>query len=407
MIGRLPLLLVFVLAWAGSALAVPAFELGRTGLEPRDLAVVINEDDPISVKSGEYYAQRRGIPSENLVRVRFPYKDEVLSRGDFQRLKSEVDRLTPSHVQAYALAWTTPYRVDCMSITAAFTFGFDPAYCSRSKCGTTKASPYFNSPSRAPHQDLAMRPSMMLAGQTYQDVKALIDRGISADFTYPRGTGYLVNTKDKNRSVRSVYFDEIVRVLGDAIKLERVDADAIRSKRDVMFYFTGAVSVPGLSSLQFLPGAIADHLTSTGGALTSSKQMSVLRWLEAGATGSYGTAVEPCNHLAKFPHPGVVMARYAEGATLLEAYWKSVAWPGEGVFVGEPLARPFAPRVVQSTEGHADLAVFSPEWKNLPLQGANSAIGPYRPVELYPIHPGFNDVRLKFPQSGAFYRMIP
>jgi uncharacterized protein (TIGR03790 family) len=407
MIGQLPLLLVFVLAWAGSALAVPAFELGRMGLEPRDLAVVINEDDPISVKSGEYYAQRRGIPSENLVRVRFPYKDEVLSRGDFQRLKSEVDRLTPSHVQAYALAWTTPYRVDCMSITAAFTFGFDPAYCSRSKCGPTKASPYFNSPSRAPHQDLAMRPSMMLAGQTYQDVKALIDRGVSADFTYPKGTGYLVNTKDKNRSVRSVYFDEIVRVLGDAIKLERVDADAIRSKRDVLFYFTGAVSVPGLPSLQFRPGAIADHLTSTGGALTSSKQMSVLRWLEAGATGSYGTVVEPCNHLAKFPHPGVVMARYAEGATLLEAYWKGVAWPGEGVFVGEPLARPFAPRVAQTGAEYAVLIVFSPEWKNLPLQGANSAIGPYRPVALYPIHPGLNEVRLTFPRSGAFYRMIP
>jgi threonine synthase len=29
--------------------------------------------------------------------------------------------------------------------------------------------------------------------------------------------------------------------------------------------------------------------------------MSALRWLEAGASGSYGTVVEPCNHPAKFP----------------------------------------------------------------------------------------------------------
>ena len=25
----------------------------------------------------------------------------------------------------------------------------------------------------------------------------------------------------------------------------------------------------------------------------------------------------------------------------LEAYWRSVAWPAQGVFVGEPLAAPF------------------------------------------------------------------
>jgi hypothetical protein len=29
---------------------------------------------------------------------------------------------------------------------------------------------------------------------------------------------------------------------------------------------------------------------------------------------------------------------------LLEAYWKSVAMPGQGLFLGEPLARPFAGR---------------------------------------------------------------
>ncbi|MDY6830138.1 MAG: TIGR03790 family protein, partial [Pseudomonadota bacterium] len=41
---------------------------------------------------------------------------------------------------------------------------------------------------------------------------------------------------------------------------------------------------------------------------------------------------------------------YLNGETLIEAYWKSVASPGQGLFVGEPLARPFglAPR---SNEG--------------------------------------------------------
>jgi hypothetical protein len=47
---------------------------------------------------------------------------------------------------------------------------------------------------------------------------------------------------------------------------------------------------------------------------------------------------------AKFPEPAVVIARYTRGETAIEAYWKSVAWPGQGVFVGEPLAAPFRPR---------------------------------------------------------------
>jgi uncharacterized protein (TIGR03790 family) len=64
-----------------------------------------------------------------------------------------------------------------------------------------------------------------------------------------------------------------------------------------MFYFVGAATVPNVEGTQFLPGAVADHLTSFGGMLTDSPQMSSLRWLEAGATGSYGAVVEPCNFI--------------------------------------------------------------------------------------------------------------
>ena len=63
-----------------------------------------------------------------------------------------------------------------------------------------------------------------------------------------------------------------------------------------------------------------------------------LRWLEAGATGSFGTVVEPCNATGKFPEVGLLMHRYLGGETLLEAYWKSVAMPGQGIFIGDPLA---------------------------------------------------------------------
>jgi uncharacterized protein (TIGR03790 family) len=100
--------------------------------------------------------------------------------------------------------------------------------------------------------------------------------------------------------------------------------------------------VDSLRSNIFLPGAIADHLTSHGGILLDSPQMSALSWLEAGATGSYGTVVEPCAFTGKFPSVPIVLRRYMAGETLIEAYWKSVAMPSQGIFIGEPLAAPFA-----------------------------------------------------------------
>ena len=86
---------------------------------------------------------------------------------------------------------------------------------------------------------------------------------------------------------------------------------------------------------------MADHLTSWGGGLIGYDQTTALDWLSAGATGSYGTSTEPCSFRAKFPEVGVAMAHYLSGETLVEAYWKSVLMPGQGVFVGDPLARPF------------------------------------------------------------------
>jgi len=318
-------------------------EMARLG--PENLAIIVNTADPLSIRVAEYYKKRRRIPENNIIRVKFSAGISTLTRQEFERVKAEVDRATPAHVQAYALAWTKPFRVGCMSITTAFAAGFDRAFCASVKsCGPTRPSPYFNSTSRRPHDDHGQRPAMLLAGESFEQVKKLIDRGVAADAGFPRATGYLLSTSDKARNVRAAtYADIIPRYSRSPLDLRLVKADFIRDRKRVLFYFTGIKQVQALDTIRFLPGAIADHLTSAGGFLTDSgNQMSSLRWLEAGATGSYGAVVEPCNFPAKFPHPDIVIQRYLSGETLIESYWKSVAWPGEGLFIGEPLAAPFA-----------------------------------------------------------------
>lgn len=309
-------------------------------LAPANLGVIVNDDDPLSQQIAAYYIQQRGIPDSNVVHIRLQPGRQVIKPAKFIQILAQVRAATPANVQAWVLTWTTPYRVGCMSITTAFAAGYDEAYCAQG-CKPTQASPYFDSDSTRPFTDYGWRPTMMLAGKNYAAVKDLIDRGLAADGTRPNGTAYLLNSSDKARNGRVHYYPGIVMMQSDRFRLKIIKSDALRYRTDVMFYFTGLPQVEGITTNRYHPGAIADHLTSTGGNLVNSSQMSSLEWLEAGATGSYGTVVEPCSFIQKFPRPDIVINRYLNGETLLEAYWKSVAWPGQGVFIGEPLARPF------------------------------------------------------------------
>jgi len=309
-------------------------------LGPRQLAVIVNDSDTQSRQIAEYYSTRRLIPVRNIVHVQFPPGASVMRPEDFRPLRTKILKQTPEDVQAYVLTWTVPYRVGCMSITTAMAAGFSKEFCAAA-CKPTQASPYFDSDSLRPHTDFGWRPTMMLAGTTLADVKALIDRGVAADGTHPAGTGYLMITSDRARNTRARFYHGILLMQSDRFKLQILHGDSLQHRQDVMFYFTGLATVRNIDTNNYLPGAIADHLTSAGGKLTDSSQMSSLRWLEAGATGSYGSVAEPCNYVEKFPRPNVVINRYLNGETLLEAYWKSVQWPGQGLFIGEPLAAPF------------------------------------------------------------------
>ena len=332
--------------------------LPARSISASQLAVVVAAGDPLSEAIASYYQTARGIPATNIIRVALTTGVDTISATDFAALKAELDAKLPSAVQATLLTWTAPSRVvgSCaMSMTSALALGFDAKYCA-SSCASTAASPYFDSESAQPWVDHKLRPSMMLGASTLAAAKTLIDRGVLADASLPTGDGYLMRTSDVNRSVRYTdYYTSPSSSLpalwsgNSGLQLSYIDnsagaaSDGISGKSNVLFYFTGLAGVPpALTSNSFRPGAIADSLTSTGGYLPGGNgQMPITAWLDAGATASYGTVEEPCNYTQKFSKASVLIDQYYRGATLIEAYWKSVQWPGQGLFVGEPLAQPF------------------------------------------------------------------
>jgi len=324
-------------------MAVPHV-IGR--LTAQELGIVINQDDAYSVQVGEHYARARRIPPSRILRVSLPVKS-ALTPQEFEEFNKRVQAFFSDQVQGLALTWRMPYAVDCQSITGVLAMGFDPKLCAAG-CGPSKPSAYFGSSSSRPLRDHAMRLSMLLAARDVDTAKALIDRGVRSDGTLGHVgmapvNAHFVITFDEVRSVRQVLYPPQTAVPKLAVDVRIDRTDALKNTDRVLLYMTGRTNIDWLDTVNFVPGALADHLTSFGGIIDKPHgQMTVLSWIQAGATATYGTVSEPCAHLQKFPHPQALLLFYTQGATAMEAYWKSVLWPSQGLFVGEPLAAPFA-----------------------------------------------------------------
>jgi uncharacterized protein (TIGR03790 family) len=319
--------------------------LHAEGLTADRLGVLYNLNDSSSTLVAHYYAAQRSVPDANLIGLDVPDKAGI-SGEELRQLRSQMLQKLPSNVQSLLLVWSRPYAVECMSITSAFAAGYVSGSCN-SGCGRTAQNPLFDTPGWLPADTTGWLPAMLLPSGDVALARAVIDRGVRADGSRPPGSVYLVRTQDAVRNVRAEGFDDAQALVGNRIKVLQLRTPIDRPVPDAIAYFTGAVRVEELNRIAFRPGAAADHLTSYGGVLDGSAQMSALEWLRQGATGSYGSVSEPCNHRGKFPSPAIFMDHYLRGDTLLEAYWKSVAMPAQGLFIGEPLARPFSPTDTQ------------------------------------------------------------
>jgi uncharacterized protein (TIGR03790 family) len=306
------------------------------------LGIVYASGNPGSERIAKYYAAQRGVPAANLIGLSIPDR-AVIDRDELRQLRSALLDKLPSSVQSLLLVWSRPYAVECMSITTAFAAGYQTGFCEPG-CEQTTKNPLFDTRGWLPADTIGWLPAMLLPSKDESLARSVIDRGIEADGLQPPGTAYLVRTQDRTRNVRAEEYPEALLLVGDRIRVVETTPPEHLPLSDVIAYFTGASQVDELRQIGFRPGAAADHLTSTAGALEGTRQMSALEWLRQGATASYGSVSEPCNLRGKFPNPGVFLNHYTRGDTLLEAYWKSVAMPGQGLFIGEPLAHPFAPR---------------------------------------------------------------
>jgi uncharacterized protein (TIGR03790 family) len=344
--------------------AGPGALAGESGL---NVIVVVNQNSSNSLRLGNDYCERRGVPPQNLLRM----TNWTGGPTNFQQSDFENDLLHPllamiasrglaSQAQVVLLSMDIPYRVNNgdsqNGTTSALFYGFktnaaSPLGCGFDSCSlpedATNSYAFSELPFALAQPDTACTNAflaLMLTDTNLAQAELTLEGGVASDGTFPTNTVYLEKTGDPARNVRFVSFDNAIqecRARGDEA-VTRINSDAT-AWNDALGLETGLTtfSVPPHS---FVPGAVADNLTSYGGEILEGCQgcqTVLLAFLEAGASGSYGTVVEPCNYTYKFPDPMVYFYQN-RGFCLAEAYYQSLSTPFEGLMVGEPLSAPFA-----------------------------------------------------------------
>src|SRR5437870_2076879 len=284
---------------------------GGSGL---NVVVVANQNSTNSVQLGNYYAERRQVPPQNYLRINWLGGTNEWTESDFDTylynplVSMLSSRQLTNQIDYVVLSMDIPYRVTSgpikpNSTTSALFYGFqsdtntNPEQCS---LATSSTNLYAGSESifRSTPPISATSNSWLVTMITHSNLalaKQIVDSGVLADGTFPTQTVYLSKGSDLARNVRYWTFDNAIfntRLRGNYSMQRRLGFGGVFTTPLGLQQGTCCDTISGTA---YVPGAIADNLTSYGGALFdyTGGQLDILQFLSMGAAGTYGTVNEP------------------------------------------------------------------------------------------------------------------
>jgi hypothetical protein len=343
-------------------------------LGPHEVLVLANVQSPDSIEIAEEFVRLRRIPRINIVRLTVPMPKNSspvrITPDQFTTLiwTPAVRAMKTKRIDDHILAWV--YSVDFPVMVTSdppvsvqgltFLRNVLPDRPESIEKGTY-VSPLFtgpNNPTGPVHfsqtldvyrewlgADMPL-PSMALGfigerGNTRQTVLDCLAQGIASDNASPTGTVYLITDNGVRSECRDWQFPFARKALGRlGINSEITDEFPVQ-RTDILGLMMGAAEVDPHRQTRYLPGSMAEHLTSAAAVFETANQTKMSEWIKAGVTASAGAVTEPRAIWTKFPS-AFFFVHYGSGCTMIESFFQSIRCPLQIFLAGDPLASPWA-----------------------------------------------------------------
>jgi len=355
----------------------------------RQVVVVYNEREPESRPLAEYYAKRRGIPTNQICAIR-ARPAETITRCEFnEEVREPILRFLTHNglltqdvrvVDGKPVMETLSNRVFCLALIHGVPLRVEsdgtvaPAgtklelFRNEASVDSELAllpvhglpiagplrNPFFGSRADfAPPMNRRMLLVGRLDGPDALTVRRMIDDALTVERYGLHGRAYFDarGIQDKGYSEGDEWIKSAYHAFRDAGYECELDErpelfDENYPMTDVAVYagwYAASVTGPFIRpEFKFRPGAVAYHIHS---ASACSVRTRVAGWvgpmLAKGAAASMGSVYEP--YLSMTPHVDIFFRRLLDGRPFIEAgYGSDVALSWQTVFVGDPLYRPFA-----------------------------------------------------------------
>lgn len=379
--------------------------LGATALAQTggNVLVVVNAANADSAHIGEYYAQKRAVPDQQILRLADLPADppDGIDRSVFERaIQAPIAQWLARHqaqdrILFIVLTKHVPVRINGDRSAASVDSELAVLYQRMTGATVPLDGPLPNPYFAGDGPTSQMRPFSRAASSIYlvtrldgfsvADVLGLIDRGAA-----PSRTGRFV--LDGKLALPSDNGNAWLRVAAERLAAAGLAADRIvhdasaavlTDQRDVLGYYSWGSNDPAIRrrrfGLAFQPGAIGGMFVSTDGRtfreppadwalanwndksawFAGSPQSLAGDLIREGITGVAGHVSEPM--LGHTIRPNILFPAYIAGFSLAEAFYlamPSLSWMT--VVVGDPLCAPFADTVPRREDPPIDPATELP-----------------------------------------------
>ncbi len=376
---------------------VPGPRLWADGLAQRVL-IVYNEDVPESKPLADYYAQKRGVPADQVCAVHVRDAETITRREFDEQLRDPISRFMVRHglltqeprtvedpflgrmpslqtvgcrISYVVLVYGVPLRIEtdaslverARDLNVRKEFKRDEASVDSelallptvtySVLGPL-SNPFFES--TAESFDAPLNRRMLLVGRLDgpdpATVRRMIDDALTAEYYGLQGRGYFdaQGIHEKGYEAGDQWIIASCGMFRDAGYECDLDEQPAIFNRDYPMtdaavyagWYAPGVSGPFLrDGFQFKTGAIAYHIHSSSAvSLRTRTDYWVGPLLAKGAAATMGNVYEP--YLQLTPHVDLFFKRLLSGGTFLEAgYGSEAALSWQTTFVGDPLYAPF------------------------------------------------------------------